>query len=172
MSAERENTIEAAAPKKQKAKKPAGKKSAEAKKTVFPKIAGVKHFETMEKLMTNEKAPFDKLSVYATKMYKDSQEALAESSRAYAKHMESITKFITEMTQESVERNTEAFRSLWGCKTLQELTEAQTKLAQQNYDDFMTGATKLSELSVKMATEAFEPLNDQFSKTIQKSMAA
>ena len=172
MSAELGESKTATAPKAQKAKKSAAKKSASAKKSVYPKIAGVKHFETMEKIMTNGKAPFDKMSQDATKMYKEGQEALAESGRVYAKHMESITKFMTDLTQEAVEKNTEAFKSLWGCKTLQELTETQTKLVQENFDDFMSGATKLSELNIKLATEAFEPLNDQFSKTIQKSMAA
>lgn len=162
----------ATAPKAQKSKKYAAKKSASAKKTVFPKVAGVKHFEIMEEIMTNGKAPFDKMSQDATKMCKEGQEALAESGRIYAKHMESITEFLTGLTQETVEKNTEAFKSLWGCKTLQELTEAQTKLVQESFDGFMSGAAKLSEMNIKLATEAFEPLNDQFSKTIQKSMAA
>lgn len=155
------------------AKKSSGKKSASAKKSaVYPKMAGFKHFEMMEEIMSNGKNPFGKMPEETAKLVKEGQEAIVESGRIYAKHMEGIAQFLTELAQESAEKNTEAFKCLWGCKTLQDLTEAQTKLAQENFDDFMASATKLSELSVKLATEAFEPLNDQFSKTLSKSMAA
>ena len=154
------------------AKKQTEKKPASTKKTAYPKMAGFNHLEMMEEIMSNSKNPFGKMPEDTAKLCKEGQEALVESGKIYAKHMESITQFLTGLTQESVEKNTEAFKSLWGCKTLQDLTEAQSKLAQENFDDFMASATKLSELSIKLATEAFEPLNDQFSKTIQKSMAA
>lgn len=160
------------------AKKPAAKKSrAKQKKTASARASGrtydTTYFtKTMEDIMTNGKNPFDKMSQDAAKLYKENQDALTESGRIYAKHLEGITQYLTGLTQEAVEKNTEAFKSLWGCKTLQELTETQSKLAQENFDDFMAGATKLSELSVKLAAETFEPLNDQFTKTFQKSMAA
>lgn len=156
------------------AKKSGAKKtaSASAKKPAFPKMAGLKHLEMMEEMMSKGTNPFGKMPEDAAKLVKEGQEAIVESGRIYAKHMESITEFLTGLTQEAVEKNTEAFKSLWGCKTLQDLTEAQTKLAQENFDDFMANATKLSEMGIKLATEAFEPLNDQFSKTISKSMAA
>jgi|GEM_PF-1559306 len=171
MPAMRKNKTKSA-PVTQAAKEHASEKSARAKQSAYPQFTDFNHFKTMEDIMTNGKAPFDKMSQDATKMYQESQEALAESGRVYAKHVESITQFMTNLTQESVEKNTEAFKSLYGCKTLHDFTEAQSKLVQQNFDDFMASATKLSELSIKLATEACEPLNDQFSKTIQKSMAA
>ena len=55
------------------------------------------------------------------------------------------------------------------CKDVKELTEAQNKWAQQSFDDMMSGATKISEISVKLATDAFTPINDQMGKTIKKA---
>jgi phasin family protein len=150
----------------------AARKTTAKKSSGSAKRAATNHFEKMEKFMTKGKAPFDKIAQDATQAYKEQQEALAESSRIYARGMEDVLKFVTAMAQESVEKNTETFKSLWGCKTLQELTEVQSRIAQQNFDDFMAGATKLSEMGVRVASEAFEPINDQFSRTIQKSMAA
>ncbi|HEY8190722.1 MAG TPA: phasin family protein [Micavibrio sp.] len=148
--------------------KPAAKKLTAKQPSGSTKKAANNHFEKMEEFMTKGKAPFDKIAQDA----KDQQEALVESGRIYARGVEDVLKFVTAFTQESVEKNTETFKSLWGCKTLQELTEVQSRIAQQNFDDFMAGATKLSEMGVKVASEAFEPINDQFSKTISKSMAA
>ena len=53
-----------------------------------------------------------------------------------------------------------------------ELTEAQNKLAQQSFDDFMAGATKISEISVKVCGEAFEPLNAQMNTALKKASEA
>ena len=152
--------------------KPAAKKLTAKQPSGSKKKAANNHFEKMEEFMTKGKAPFDKITQDATKIYQEQQEALVESGRIYAKGMEDVLKFVTSVTQESVEKNTETFKSLLGCKTLQELTEVQSRIAQQNFDDFMASATKLSEMGVKVASEAFEPINDQFSKTISKSMAA
>lgn len=155
------------------ARKKSGSKQKKASYAGSAKAYDAKYFtKTMEDIMTNGKNPFDKVSQDAAKIYKENQEAISEAGRIYTKHMEGITQYLTGLTQEAVEKNTAAFKTLWGCKTLHELTEAQSRLAQENFDDFMAGATKLSELSIKLASEAFEPLNDQFTKTFQKSMAA
>ena len=66
-------------------------------------------------------------------------------------------------------RTPKPFKSLMSCKTLNELTETQTRLAQDSFDNFISNAAKLSEMSVKLATEAFEPINSQMSKTMSKS---
>lgn len=76
------------------------------------------------------------------------------------------------LAQDSAEKSAAAVKTLLGCKTLNELTEVQNKLAQESLDGFITSATKLSELSVKVATESFEPLNAQLSKTIKKASEA
>ena len=60
-------------------------------------------------------------------------------------------------------------------KTINEFAEVQNKIAQSNFDDFMAGATKLTEISTKLITESAEPVNAQIGKAIKKaseSMAA
>jgi phasin family protein len=54
-------------------------------------------------------------------------------------------------------------------KTVSEMSEAQSKLAQQGFEDAMAAATKISEMTIKLCTEALEPINDQVTKTVKKA---
>lgn len=128
-------------------------------------------FANMEKIMTNS-YKFDKLAQEAQDNGKESMEAFAQSGSLFAKGFEDIMKTYISWAQESAEKNSQAFKALMGCKTLNDLTEAQSQLARENFDDFLNGVTRLSEMSVKVTTDAFEPINDQLSKTIRKASEA
>ena len=102
-------------------------------------------------------------------------EALVKSGNLFMKGSEQIVKTYASLAQESAEKGTDAMKSLMGCKTLSELTAAQTRLAQDAIEDFVANATKLSELTTKVTTDSFEPINDQMTKAMKKaseSMAA
>ncbi len=120
----------------------------------------------VETFMTQKKQ-YDKLAQDATLAQKDQMEALVKSSNIALKGMEDIFKICMQLAQSTAEKNAQAFKSLVGCKTLNEFTEAHTRVTQTNFDDFMSGATRLSELTVKLATDAFEPINEQFSRTLK-----
>jgi len=118
---------------------------------------------------------FDKMGGDAASFGQDGMEAATRSIAVFNREMEGIVKTCIEMTQTYTEKAAEATKTMMGCKTLNELTEAQTKFAQVTFDDFMTGATKISELGVKMFTTALEPVNDQVGRAVKKatdSMAA
>lgn len=148
-----------------KASKPSAAKPAKAMENIFG----------METLMTNSPFQFDKISQEAANMGQANMEAAIKSSNMFMKGMEDMMKTCMEMMQDSTEKSTDAMKSMMACKTLNEYTEAQNKIAQSSFDDFMAGMTKLSEMGVKMCTEAAEPMNDQMTKAMKKasdSMAA
>lgn len=119
--------------------------------------------------MTQNKPPYDKFANDAVFAGKENVEALLKSTNIWVKGTEDLMKTYMSLAQENAAKNSEAFKSLLGCKTLNELTEVQNKLAQESFDGFMASATKLSELTVKLTTEALEPINDQVSKSIKKA---
>ena len=129
-------------------------------------------FKSMEKAMTQTKAQYEKLTNEAASAGKENVEAILKSTNIWMKGTEDLFKTYMSLTQDTAAKNSEAFKTLLACKNLNELTEAQNKLAQESFDGFMAGATKISELSVKLATEALEPINDQVSKTIRKATDA
>lgn len=116
-------------------------------------------YETMETLMAN---------------YKNQQEDLTNSVTAslstLANRTKDIIETLTSVAQESGQRNAEAIKSLMASRTLNEYAEAQNKLAQQNFDDAMSTMTKLSEMTIKLYTEAFEPVNAQMTKAMSSVM--
>ena len=193
-------SVEAKPTKLKTAKKPAAKKSgkkAVAKKTAVkskstskPKLkkatvkkkvsskpaASVKKsqqtFTKMENIMTQGKTQFDKLAKEAANASQEGIDAVTKSSTVVFKGAEDFFKAYVSIAQKSAEKSQNAVQALLGCKTLTEFTETQNKLAQESFDDFVSSATKLSEISVKVATDAFEPINDQLTKSIKAATSS
>ncbi len=126
-------------------------------------------FQSMEKLMNTSKDQFEKLKSDATTTSRQGIEALTKSGTILTQGLEQFFKTCMSIAQTSAERQSEAFKQLLSCKTLNEFTEAQNKFAQQSFDELMQNATKLSEISIKLATDVFEPINDEVSKGIKKA---
>ncbi len=139
---------------------------------VFNLMRKTETIKSMENVMTQAKAQYEKLTNEAASSGKEGLEALVKSTNIWVKGSEDLFKTYLSLAQDSAAKNSEAFKTLLACKNLNELAEAQNKLAQESFDGFMAGATKISELSVKLATEALEPINDQVSKTIRKATDA
>lgn len=132
-------------------------------------------FESMETFMNNYKEQYEKFSGDAAGSMRQGIESCVKCSTSLAKGAEQMFKTMSEIAQESSQRNSEAYKALLACRTLNELAEAQNKLMQQNFDEAMSTATKLSEMAIKICNEACEPLNGQMTKTMKKmseSMAA
>ena len=156
--------------------KTAKKAASTAKKTAGTTTTKTKiFFETMENPMSKSNKSFEKIAQEANAIGQEQMDALMKSTQIFTKGMEEIVKTCMDLAQNSAAKSQEAAQNMMACKTLNEFTEAQTKFAQTSFDEFMSNATKMSEMSVKMATEAMEPINDQLGKAMKKaseSMAA
>lgn len=62
------------------------------------------------------------------------------------------------MAQDLIQKQSTLKKAL-SSKTLNEFTEIQNEAAQENFNDMMSGATKVSEICIKICTESFEPIN-------------
>lgn len=125
-----------------------------------------------EAFMMNSNKEFEKMAQSAQEAGQEQMDALVKSSTILAKGMEDIFQTCMGMMQSSGEKSQDAAKSLMGCKTVEEFTQAQNKLAQTSYDEFVAGATKVSEMSAKVCTESAAPINDQLGKTMKKAQAA
>lgn len=121
-----------------------------------------------EDIMANTKIQFDQFTESAACL----NEAVTQSSTIAAKGMESIMKTCFDLIQQNSERQATMMKKFMECRNFNDFAELQTKLAQQNFDEFMSGATKITELGVKCATDTFDPINNQINKTIKKASAA
>ena len=112
---------------------------------------------------------FEKIAQDAAAAGQDQVDAILKSSTIFAKGMEDIFKTCMEIAQETTEKSQSVAKTVMSCKTLNEFTDVQTRLAQSSFDEFMSNATRLSEKTVKLCTEALEPINDQFGKTVKRA---
>lgn len=126
----------------------------------------------MESTMTTaKKADFEKITTDAAAQGKDHFDAYSKAANLWAKGSEEWIKTYVALTQESAEKTAAGFKAMLACKTLNELTEAQSKLAQSSVEGMIANATKLSELGTKVATESLEPINAQYAKAMKKAAA-
>lgn len=151
-----------------KAARKAAKAETKSVKTTSDKQTTTK---TKETTMTNAKQ-FEKLTNDATALGQENVEAFIQSGTLFFKGAEDIVKTYAALAQESAQKNAEAVQTLLGCKTLNELTETQTKLARDAVEGFVAQATKLSELSLKVAKDSLEPINAQVTKTVKRTQEA
>ncbi|MES2728949.1 MAG: phasin family protein [Pseudomonadota bacterium] len=127
---------------------------------------------TMERMMTKSPLNYEQFAQQAADQSKQTVEAAVQSANIWANGFEEVLKTYMGFMQENTARQTEAFKTLMSCKTINELTEAQNQLAQRAYDGLVTSATRLSEISTKVATDSLQPLNEQVAKTMKKASAA
>lgn len=135
----------------------------------FPKAFSQFPAFKMETNMFKGNKQFEKMTQDAAVFGQDGFDAISKSCTIFAKGMEDIMKTCMEIAQEAGEKSQAAAKTMMSCKTLNEFTDCQTKLAQASFDEFMTCATKISEKSVKLCTDAMEPINDQMGKNIKRA---
>jgi len=134
--------------------------------------AAQKHYE---RFLGATKEQVEKASANALKTYEDLSKFSKENLDAYvaagttvAKGFETIGKAWVAFTQETFEASAQVAKALLSAKTLREAVDVQTDFAKTTFDKLVAEGTKVSEISVKVANEAVEPLNARFNATIEK----
>lgn len=134
--------------------------------------ANRKIISEMETMMKQGPIQFDQLAREAGDAGREGVDAFMKSGAIFAKGCEDIIRTATSLAQESAEKQAQYFKDAMSSKTLNEWAEVQNKIAQAGFDDFMEGATKLSEISAKVLSEASEPFNAQMGKAMKKASSA
>jgi phasin family protein len=103
-----------------------------------------------------------------TSLGKDNVEAAVKSSQIIAKAAEELSKAIVSFTQASLEMGMQASQSLLAVKTVQDLVEAQSEFAKNSFDHVVAGTSKISDMAIKVANEAAEPISQRVNVAIEK----
>jgi len=119
-----------------------------------------------------EKASVSAFKAYEefSKFQKDNYDAYLAASTIFAKGAENVGKTWMSLTQEALENAAQTAKALLGAKTLREAVDLQSDFAKSNFDKLVAEGTKLSELSVKVANEAFAPLNARVNVAVEKML--
>ena len=88
---------------------------------------------------------------------KDGFEAYVASSTALTKGMQAIAQETAEFSRKSMEKGTAAFEKMTAAKSVEKAIEAQQAFAKESYDAVVAQMTKMNELYINTAKEAYKP---------------
>jgi len=131
-----------------------------------------KHFE---QTVAATKEQVEKASAQLLKSYeeysafgKENVDALVKSGTIAVKGAEDINKELVAFAQASFDKSVATGRALLSAKSINEVVDLQNAYAKQSFDSMVSEATKLQELSVKVANEAFAPLTARMNALVEK----
>jgi phasin family protein len=99
---------------------------------------------------------------------KDNFEALVKAGTIVVHGVQALSSHLASLTQESFDDTVAASKSLIGARTLKELVDVSSSLAKANFEKMVSEGTKLSQMSTKLAEEAFAPLNSRVDAAVQR----
>jgi phasin family protein len=98
------------------------------------------------------------------KLGKDSMETAMNSFGAWSKTGQAIVTEMVDFSKKSVEGSAAHWEKLLGTKSLEKAMEVQTEYLKSSYEGFVAEATKLGELYVDFAKEAYKPFESAYAK--------
>ncbi len=101
---------------------------------------------------------------------KESVDAYVASTSVLAKGIEAMSKELMGFTQSAVEANVANAKALFGAKTLREVIDLQSDFSRGRIDSLVSESAKLTELSLNLANDTFEPIQVQLNATVEKLM--
>ena len=108
----------------------------------------------------------------ATALNKDSIDAVVKASEVLTKGAEAFGKAYYGIAQSSAEASVEATKAMLGAKSAKEFVEIQAEFARTSFDNFLSESTRLSEMSVKVANDAAEPLTSRMNEVASRFSAS
>lgn len=128
-----------------------------------------------EQLFTVSKDQIEKTSQQLFKGYeelasfgKQNIDAVLQSQTIVAKGVEEMSKALFAFGQASLEVGVATGKAMLAVKNVRELVDLQTNFAKTSFDSLLAEGTKLSEIGVKVANEALEPINARVNATVEK----
>ena len=117
--------------------------------------------EAVEKGAASVREGMDKMSRSfgkLTSFHKETLEALMESATLAGKGTEKVAGELTTYAKSSGEAFSSAIKAIAGSKTLQAAFEAQMDYAKSSFESYVAEMTKVNDILLASAREAFEPL--------------
>jgi hypothetical protein len=100
---------------------------------------------------------------------KESFEAAVHSFGEVNKGLQAIAARITNYSKQAFEDGTRAFEQVIGAKSVEQAFEIQTHYAKNAYDTYMAEMSKLGEMYVGLARNAYKPVEQAVAKAAKKA---
>ncbi|MFZ4761871.1 MAG: phasin family protein [Alphaproteobacteria bacterium] len=103
-----------------------------------------------------------------TNFTKQNIDAFLKSATTFSKGFEEISRSLIAYSQNAVEHGLSVGKAAIGARTIKEFSELQVEFAKNSLEAFVSEATKISDISLKLANEAFDPLTQRVQATVEK----
>jgi len=95
-------------------------------------------------------------------------DASIAASEAFFKGYEAINSHMMELSKSAINQTVNATQAVFAAKNVQEAAQIQSEFLQAGVSKAVEESTKLGELSLQAANQAFAPLNAQISKMVDR----
>ena len=146
--------------------------------TATQKKANAKATESIEAAMAAGKETMETAVKAGTEAFKGYEDAVAygkanvdavmKSNAIFVKGVQEFNKVLFGLAQASMEDSVAASKQFLGCTTVQDAVEIQTALATSNYAKALKDSGKITDMSVKLAEEAGQPITTRVNETVEK----
>jgi phasin family protein len=143
----------------------------------FMKVGQQTMAQSFEKSFGTGKEQFSKAASQTLKSYDDmvalgtaNVEAVVKAGTILAQGVAEMQKQMFAQAQAEIETGMESYKAIFACKNVQDMMTLQGKLTQVNMDKAVAQSSKLSEMTVKVANEAAQPISAQVNVAVEKFM--
>jgi phasin family protein len=98
------------------------------------------------------------------KVGKDGFDAAVRSFGEVNKGFQAIAAEVTDYSKKAFEDSTKAFEQLIGAKSIEQAIEIQSTYAKKAYDTYVAEVSKIGEMYVGLAKDAYKPVEAAFAK--------
>jgi len=98
------------------------------------------------------------------KLNKDGMDTAMKTLGSYSKGMQAIAVEIADYSKKSFEDGSAALEKLMGAKTLDKAVEVQSEYAKSAYEGMVSQMTKIGEMYVDLAKDAYKPFESVLTK--------
>ena len=98
------------------------------------------------------------------KFGKSSVDMALTSLHAWTKGAQAIAAEVVDYSRKSAESSAAAWEKLMSAKSLEKALEVQSQYLRSSYEDFVAEATKLGELYIDLAKQAYKPVESTLTK--------
>ncbi|MFY8105938.1 MAG: phasin family protein [Elstera sp.] len=99
---------------------------------------------------------------------RENVEAFVKASTIFVKGTEEIGKSVAALTQAQVEASLATTKALMGVTNFKQAIELQNEAAKTSFDKLVAEGNKITELSMKVANEAIEPIQARVTVAVEK----
>jgi len=119
---------------------------------------------TLEAIMSTTTPTFEDFQKFS----KQQLETVNSVASTVTKGFQEIAAESTDYSKKAFAANSEVVEKLLGAKSVETAIQIQTEYAKSAYEGFVAQTSRINELFVKLATEAFKPVETAFSSVTAK----